>query len=240
VLSVLHTVNPRLDQYSQTLLQFRPVIIRFTAAIMSSNTANSGATDAGGLPPSSYPDLDATSPTDSVIAGDFGSLSAAEQERQRDEWKSELAKTEDEIMTLKQVLASKEAHAAGLKRRLGITQWREFSEDMVQGLKNLQETPAYKKTAEGLNAAKTKTATMWSSVTAQASASTTGWSLAGVSEKVTGAFGAAKTKVSQSFSHQNLADAAGNPAAAAGEAPSANGDSSETAATKQPTISEEK
>ena len=29
--------------------------------------------------PSSYPDLDATSPTDSVIAGDFGTLSAAEQ-----------------------------------------------------------------------------------------------------------------------------------------------------------------
>ena len=73
-----------------------------------------------------------------------------------------------------QVLASKEAHAAGLKRRLGITQWREFSEDMVQGLKNLQESAAYKKTAEGLNAAKSKTATMWSSVTAQASASTTG------------------------------------------------------------------
>ena len=119
--------------------------------------------------PSSYPDLDATSPTDSVIAGDFGQMSSADQvssyiyqfviipfkkytrpknisdfclkyfqERQRDEWKSELAKTEEEIMTLKQVLASKEAHAAGLKRRLGITQWREFSEDMAQGLKNLQ------------------------------------------------------------------------------------------------------
>ena len=170
---------------------------------MSSATVTAGGH--GDAPPSSYPDLDATSPTDSVIAGDFGSLSAAEQERQRDEWKSELAKTEDEILTLKQVLASKEAHAAGLKRRLGITQWREFSEDMVQGLKNLQESSAYKKTAEGLNAAKNKTATMWSSVTASASASTGGWSLSGVSEKVTGAFGAAKTKVSQSFSHQNLA-----------------------------------
>ncbi len=49
---------------------------------------------------SSYPDL--ASPTDSVIAGDFGSLSAAEQERQRDEWKAELAKTEEEIHTLRQ------------------------------------------------------------------------------------------------------------------------------------------
>merc|ERR1712020_409076 len=69
----------------------------------------------------SYPALDATSPTDSVIAGDFGSLSAQEQERQRDEWKAELSKTEEEIITLRQVLASKEAHAQGLKRRFGIT-----------------------------------------------------------------------------------------------------------------------
>ena len=29
--------------------------------------------------PSSYPDLDATSPTDSVIAGDFGQMSSADQ-----------------------------------------------------------------------------------------------------------------------------------------------------------------
>lgn len=160
--------------------------------------------------PSSYPDLDATSPTDSVIAGDFGTLSAAEQERQRDEWKSELSKTEEEIMTLKQVLASKEAHAAGLKRRLGITQWREFSEDMAQGLKNLQESNAYKKTAESFTAARTKTASMWSSATASVSASTGGWSSAsgGLSEKAGTAFGAAKTKVTNSFSHQNLSEEA--------------------------------
>ena len=41
-----------------------------------------------------------------------------------------------------QVLASKEAHTQGLKRRLGITVWREFSEDMTQGLKNLQISQA--------------------------------------------------------------------------------------------------
>ena len=52
----------------------------------------------------SYPSLDAAvvSPTDSVIAGDFGTLSADEQERQRDEWKAELVRTEEEISTLKQ------------------------------------------------------------------------------------------------------------------------------------------
>ena len=47
-----------------------------------------------------------------------------------------------------QVLASKEAHAQGLKRRLGITRWREFSEDMTQGLKNLQDSQAYKRAGE--------------------------------------------------------------------------------------------
>ena len=60
-----------------------------------------------------------------------------------------------------QVLASKEIHAAGLKRRLGITAWREFSEDMQQGLKSISETQAYKKTAEGLTAVKSKTASAW-------------------------------------------------------------------------------
>ena len=78
-------------------------------------------------------------------------MSAEEQERQREEWKAELRKTEEEILTLRQVLTAKERHAAGkcsngksqqnstehlgLKRRLGITQWREFSEDMTQVLK---------------------------------------------------------------------------------------------------------
>merc|ERR1712228_767762 len=98
--------------------------------------------------------FDITSPTDSVIGADFQGLTAEEQERQREEWKAELKKTEEEILTLKQVLTAKERHAAGLKRRLGITAWREFSEDMTQGLKNLQESATYKRTAENLQFAK--------------------------------------------------------------------------------------
>merc|ERR1712001_26919 len=153
---------------------------------------------------SSYPALDATSPTDSVIAGDFGSLSAQEQERQRDEWKAELGKTEEEIITLRQVLASKEAHAQGLKRRLGITAWREFSEDMTQGLKNLQDSQAYKKAGEAYTAAKTKTASVWSSIS-------NSQSFISASTKMGSAFGAAKSKVTASFSSQNLsAEAGGN------------------------------
>jgi len=51
---------------------------------------------------------DITSPTDSVIGADFQGLSAEEQERQREEWKAELRKTEEEILTLRQVLTAKE------------------------------------------------------------------------------------------------------------------------------------
>ena len=58
----------------------------------------------------------------------------------------------------------------GLKRRLGITAWREFSEDMTQGLKNLQESATYKRTAENIQfakeIAKEKTSGMVSAVTA--------------------------------------------------------------------------
>ena len=53
------------------------------------------------------------SSSDSLIGRDFQELSAEEQERQREEWKAELKKTEEEILTLKQVLTAKERHAAG-------------------------------------------------------------------------------------------------------------------------------
>merc|ERR1712088_1233598 len=147
---------------------------------------------------------DINSPTDSVIGRDFQELSAEEQERQREEWKAELKKTEEEILTLKQVLTAKERHAAGLKRRLGITAWREFSEDMTQGLKNLQDSQAYKKTGEAMTAAKNKTASVFSSITSSQS-------FISASQKMGSAFGAAKTKVTASFSSQNLsAEAGGN------------------------------
>ena len=97
-----------------------------------------------------------------------------------------------------QVLASKEAHAQGLKRRLGITAWREFSEDMTQGLKNLQDSQAYKQAGEAVGSAKAKGASVWSSIS-------NSQSFISASQKMGSAFGAAKTKVTTSFSSQNLA-----------------------------------
>merc|ERR1712079_92530 len=144
---------------------------------------------------------DINSPTDSVIGRDFQELSAEEQERQREEWKAELKKTEEEILTLKQVLTAKERHAAGLKRRLGITAWREFSEDMTQGLKNLQDSATYKRTAENIQfakeIAKEKTSGMVAGITAS-----------GYFQSMSSAFGAAKTKISTSMSQQSFNDVA--------------------------------
>jgi hypothetical protein len=147
---------------------------------------------------SDYPEF--TSSKDSMISGDFGSLSAQEQETQRDDWKTDLGKTEEEIITLRNVLASKEAHAQELKHRLGITAWREFSEDMQQGLKNLQDSQAAKKAGEAMTAAKNKTASVWSSIASSQS-------FISASQKMGSAFGAAKMKVSSSFqSQQNLGE----------------------------------
>lgn len=61
----------------------------------------------------------------------------------QEEFRQELAKTEEEIATLRQVLASKSKHAAELKRKLGISAWKEWTSDLGQGVKNLQETTAY-------------------------------------------------------------------------------------------------
>ncbi|KAK7073860.1 hypothetical protein SK128_021487 [Halocaridina rubra] len=82
---------------------------------------------------------DAMTP-DSGVHENFTNLSAEEQEKQREEWNAELIKTEEEIQTLRQVLGSKVKHAQDLKRRLGITVWREFTEDFNQSMKNVRES----------------------------------------------------------------------------------------------------
>lgn len=51
--------------------------------------------------------------------------------------------TEDEIQTLRQVLNAKIKHSNDIKRKLGISVWKEFSEDITQGIKTIQETTAY-------------------------------------------------------------------------------------------------
>ena len=77
------------------------------------------------------------------IAAEFAALSVEEQEQQRAEWSQELARVEEEINTLRTVLTSKVRHSSDLKRKLGITVWKEITDDMNQGLKNVKESSVF-------------------------------------------------------------------------------------------------
>ncbi|KAG8188964.1 hypothetical protein JTE90_010057 [Oedothorax gibbosus] len=86
-------------------------------------------------------DFDAT--PDSGIH-ELGVTDPEQRAKLEEEWKLELAKTEEEISTLKQVLSVKVKYAYELKQKLGITPWKELKQDVEQGFKNIQETPALK------------------------------------------------------------------------------------------------
>lgn len=74
------------------------------------------------------------------MAPDLSSLTVEERAEKERQWREELAQIEDEIATLRTVLASKMKRSAELKRNLGITVWKEVSEDINQGLKNVKES----------------------------------------------------------------------------------------------------
>ncbi|XP_057663113.1 uncharacterized protein F13E6.1 isoform X5 [Diorhabda carinulata] len=78
---------------------------------------------------------------------DLSHLSSEEKEEQERLWREELATVEDEISTLRTVLASKMRRSAELKRNLGITVWKEVSDDINQGIKNVKESNVYQKTS---------------------------------------------------------------------------------------------
>uniref|UniRef100_A0A915CPF3 Tumor protein D52 n=1 Tax=Ditylenchus dipsaci TaxID=166011 RepID=A0A915CPF3_9BILA len=73
-------------------------------------------------------------------------LSEAEKELVREE----LKKTENEILTLRQLLNARQKHVATLKRKLGISPLNEITSEVSQGLKTVKETPAYQKTSEDM------------------------------------------------------------------------------------------
>lgn len=75
-----------------------------------------------------------------AFANDFANLSHEEQEQQRAEWSQELSRVEEEIQTLRTVLASKIHHSTELKRKLGITVWKEITDDVSSGIKNVKES----------------------------------------------------------------------------------------------------
>ncbi|NXG52755.1 TPD53 protein, partial [Psilopogon haemacephalus] len=72
-------------------------------------------------------------------------------EEEKEELKIELAKLEDEIATLRQVLAAKEKHLVEIKQKLGISLMNELKQNFSKSWHDMQTTSAYKKTHETLS-----------------------------------------------------------------------------------------
>uniref|UniRef100_A0A1I8M5G5 Tumor protein D52 n=1 Tax=Musca domestica TaxID=7370 RepID=A0A1I8M5G5_MUSDO len=149
-----------------------------------------------------------TSPAASVasadIAAEFAALTVEEQERQRAEWSQELARVEEEINTLRTVLSSKMRHASDLKRKLGITVWKEITDDMNQGIKSVKESSVFQRTESVLKTTSEKTASVFGSITSgitsKFSQMKNSESMRSIEEKVGSAYENVKTKVSTSRS----------------------------------------
>jgi len=146
----------------------------------------------------------AASVTSAEIANEFAALTFEEQERLRSEWSQELARVEEEIATLRTVLNSKIRHASELKRKLGITVWKEITDDVNQGLKNVKESQVYQKTESALKTTAEKTSSLLggltSGLTNKLSQMKKSDSYRSIEERVGSAYENVKTKVSTSRS----------------------------------------
>ncbi|EHB16990.1 Tumor protein D52 [Heterocephalus glaber] len=93
-------------------------------------------------------------------------LSATEtlSEEEQDELRRELAKVEEEIRTLSQVLAAKEKHLAEIKRKLGVGSLQELKQNIVQGWQDVTAKSAYRKISETLSQAGQEASAAFSSV----------------------------------------------------------------------------
>nr|XP_021501902.1 tumor protein D54 isoform X11 [Meriones unguiculatus] len=71
-------------------------------------------------------------------------------EVEEEELRAELTKVEEEIITLRQVLAAKERHCGELKRRLGLSTLGELKQNLSRSWHDVQVSTAYVKTSEKL------------------------------------------------------------------------------------------
>ncbi|NXR25013.1 TPD52 protein, partial [Cinclus mexicanus] len=92
------------------------------------------------------------------------SMAETLSEEERDELRRELAKVEEEIQTLSQVLAAKEKHLAEIKRKLGINSLQELKQNITKSWQDVTSTTAYKRTSETLSQAGQKASAAFSSV----------------------------------------------------------------------------
>ncbi|XP_063699718.1 tumor protein D52 isoform X2 [Culicoides brevitarsis] len=135
---------------------------------------------------------------------ELAGLSIEEQEQQRAEWRNELVRVEEEITTLRTVLQSKIRHASELKRKLGVTVWKEMSDDVSQSLKTVKESNVFQKTESVVKTAAEKTSSLFSGITggftSKISQMKNSESFKSFEERVGNAYENVKTKVSTSRS----------------------------------------
>lgn len=150
--------------------------------------------------------MSTTNPEDTTGAsGDFSAENAASptlpsaQEQQEEEWKTELARLEYEIQTLRSVLAVKMREANELKRKLGITTMSEFKDDLRHSVQTVRESDMYQRTNTALqnfgDYASRKIGTIRNSSMYKS-----------FEEKVGGAYTSVKSRVASSRSENNMAE----------------------------------
>nr|XP_031289252.1 tumor protein D54 isoform X5 [Camelus dromedarius] len=95
-------------------------------------------------------------PVDTAVAAQAPAVQGL-TEAEEEELRAELAKVEEEIVTLRQVLAAKERHCGELRRKLGLSALEGLKQNLSRGWHDVQVSSAYKKTQETLSQAGQKT-----------------------------------------------------------------------------------
>ncbi|XP_070328509.1 tumor protein D54 isoform X3 [Odocoileus virginianus] len=102
-------------------------------------------------------------PVDTAVAAQAPAVEGL-TETEAEELRAELAKVEEEIVTLRQVLAAKERHCGELKRKLGLSALEGLKQNLSRSWHDVQVSNAYKKTQETLSQAGQKTSAALSTV----------------------------------------------------------------------------
>ncbi|XP_054994728.1 tumor protein D54 isoform X5 [Sorex araneus] len=102
-------------------------------------------------------------PVDAAVATQSPAVEGL-TEAEEEELRAELAKVEEEIVTLRQVLAAKERHCGELKRKLGLSALEGLRQNLSRSWHDVQVSSAYKKTQETLSQAGQKTSAALSTV----------------------------------------------------------------------------
>ncbi|XP_059980488.1 tumor protein D54 isoform X4 [Lagenorhynchus albirostris] len=88
-------------------------------------------------------------PVDTAVAAQAPAVEGL-TDAEAEELRAELAKVEEEVVTLRQVLAAKERHCGELKRRLGLSTLEGLKQNLSRGWHDVQVSNAYVKTSEKL------------------------------------------------------------------------------------------